>query len=77
MPEPSLAKAKKLLDQLREAIRSTLFVFHRKNYVHWAKRYILFHNKRHPARMGASEIEAFLSHLALEAMSQHPPEPGF
>ena len=31
---------------------------------HWAKRYILFHNKRHPAEMGAAEIEAFLTHLA-------------
>ena len=37
-----------------------------KTYVHWAKRYILFQNKRHPAEMGAPEIEAFLSHLDQE-----------
>jgi integron integrase len=37
-----------------------------KTYVHWARRYILYHNKRHPAEMGAAEIEAFLTHLAKE-----------
>ncbi len=31
----------------------------------WIKRYILFHKKRHPAEMGAVEIEAFLTHLAV------------
>ena len=34
-------------------------------YVHWIKRFILFHGKRHPAEMGAREIEAFLTHLAV------------
>ncbi|MDB5348112.1 MAG: integron integrase [Schlesneria sp.] len=33
-------------------------------YVSWAKRFILFHNKRHPKEMGEQEIEAFLTHLA-------------
>jgi hypothetical protein len=37
-----------------------------KAYVHWAKRFILFHHKRHPANMGASEIRAFLTHLAVQ-----------
>ena len=32
-------------------------------YGDWIKRYILFHNKRHPREMGAPEIEAFLTHL--------------
>jgi len=35
-----------------------------KTYIHWAKRYILFHNKRHPRDMGKLEIEQFLTHLA-------------
>jgi integron integrase len=35
-------------------------------YVDWAKRFILFHQKRHPAEMGRAEIEAFLTHLAVE-----------
>src|SRR5574341_193833 len=67
MPEPSSPKPKKLLDQLRKAIRIKHYSYStEKTYVHWAKRYILFHNKRHPAEMGAPEIEAFLSHLAQE-----------
>jgi integron integrase len=68
MPGPSSSKPKKLLDQLRDAIRIKHYSYStEKTYVHWAKRYILFHNKRHPAEMGALEIEAFLSHLAQEA----------
>ncbi|WP_444979539.1 integron integrase [Geobacter hydrogenophilus] len=35
-------------------------------YTEWAKRYILFHGKRHPAEMGKEEVEAFLSHLAVK-----------
>lgn len=67
MSEPASSKPKKLFDQLREAIRIKHYAYStEKTYVHWAKRYILFHNKRHPAEMGAQEIEAFLSHLAQE-----------
>jgi integron integrase len=33
-------------------------------YVHWVRRFVLFHGKRHPAALGGSEIAAFLSHLA-------------
>jgi hypothetical protein len=36
------------------------------DYVGWITRYILFHDKRHPGDMGASEVEAFLTHLAVE-----------
>jgi integron integrase len=35
-------------------------------YVHWIRRYIFFHGKRHPAEMGASELTQFLSALAVE-----------
>jgi site-specific recombinase XerD len=35
-------------------------------YVDWAKRFILFHQKRHPKEMGRVEIEAFLTHLAVD-----------
>jgi len=60
-------KPKKLLDQIRDTIRLKHYSYStEKTYVHWAKRYILFHNKRHPAEMGAVEIEAFLTHLAKE-----------
>lgn len=67
MTDQPSPKPKKLLDQLRDAIRIKHYSYStEKTYVHWAKRYILFHNKRHPAEMGAPEIEAFLSHLAQE-----------
>jgi len=35
-------------------------------YLSWTKRFILFHNKRHPKTMGANEVQQFLNHLALE-----------
>src|ERR1043166_9451194 len=37
-----------------------------KAYVQWAKRFMLFHHKRHPANMGAPESRAFLTHLAVQ-----------
>jgi len=64
LPAP---KSRKLLDQIRDAIRLKHYSYStEKTYVHWARRYILFHNKRHPAEMGAVEIETFLTHLAKE-----------
>ena len=32
----------------------------------WMRRFVLFHGKRHPLEMGAGEVEAFLSHLAVD-----------
>jgi integron integrase len=56
----------KLLDQLRQAIRLRHYSIRTEEaYVQWAKRFILFHNKRHPQEMGRLEIEAFLTHLAV------------
>jgi Phage integrase, N-terminal SAM-like domain len=56
---------KKLLDQVRDAIRLKHYSYRtEETYVQWIRRYILFHNKRHPNQMGVPEIEAFLSHLA-------------
>ncbi len=36
-----------------------------KTYIYWIRRYIFFHNKRHPKDMGSKEIEAFLTHIAV------------
>jgi site-specific recombinase XerD len=59
--------AKKLLDQLREELRLKHYSYRTEQaYVDWVRRFILFHNKRHPAEMGAPEIRAFLAHLAQE-----------
>lgn len=58
---------KKLLDQVREIIRLKHYSIRTEHaYVDWIKRYIFFHNKRHPREMGAPEISAFLSHLATD-----------
>lgn len=60
-------KPPRLLDQLREALRVRHYSLRTEQaYVHWVKRYILFHGKRHPREMGAQEVEAFLSWLAVE-----------
>ena len=57
----------RLLDRMREAIRLKHYSIRTEEaYVQWARRFILFHGKRHPGEMGAPEVMAFLSHLALE-----------
>jgi len=55
----------KLLDQLRASIRYRHYSLRTEQaYVHWVKRFIFFHNKRHPNDMGGPEVEAFLTYLA-------------
>ena len=56
----------KLLDRLREACRVRHYALTTEDTYHdWCKRFILFHKKRHPNEMGAAEINAFLTHLAV------------
>lgn len=55
------------LQQVRDQIRFLGYSIRtEKTYLLWIKRYILYHNKRHPAQMGAAEIRDFLSHLAVK-----------
>lgn len=55
-----------LLDRVRTLIRTRHYSYRtEQSYIHWIKRYILFHNKRHPAEMGAAEVTQFLSNLAV------------
>ena len=57
----------RLLDRVATALRARHYSRRtEKAYVGWTRRYILFHRKRHPAQMGAPEVEAFLSALAVE-----------
>lgn len=50
----------KLLDQVREVMRlKHLSIRTEKSYTHWIKRFIFFHQKRHPAEMGEVEIKQF------------------
>ncbi len=56
----------RLLDRVHEAIRTRHYSRRtEKAYVGWIKRFIFFHNKRHPAEMGAPEVTQFLSSLAV------------
>jgi integron integrase len=55
----------KLLTQVREVLRMKHYSLRtEKAYVDWIRRYIFFHNKRHPAEMSEPEIRAFISDLA-------------
>lgn len=57
----------KLLDRVREALRVRhMSLRTEKAYLHWIRRYILFHGKRHPREMGEQEINGFLTHLAVD-----------
>jgi hypothetical protein len=57
----------KLLDRVRDRIRRLGYAKRtEQSYVHWIKRLILFHGKRHPAEMGKVNIEAFLTNLTVE-----------
>ncbi len=57
----------RLLDQVRARIRVKHYALRtEKVYVDWVRRFIRFHRRRHPRDMGAAEVEAFLSHLAVD-----------
>jgi integron integrase len=59
--------AKKLLEQARDSLRTGHYSFRtEETYLDWMRRFILFHQKRHPDQMGAPEVQAFISHLATE-----------
>jgi len=59
--------AKKLLDQLSDALRTLHYSYRTEQaYIDWVRRYILFHQKRHPNTMGEDEIRTFITHLATE-----------
>jgi len=67
-PPPAEPRPPKLLDRVREACRVRHYSIRTEDaYVDWSKRFILFHNKRHPLEMGKVEINAFLTHLAVDA----------
>ena len=55
----------KLLDQVRRTIRMRHYSRRTETtYVHWIRRFVVFHHKKHPSTMGAPAITAFLSWLA-------------
>ena len=66
-PAQMSPQAPRLLDQLRARLRTLHYSIRTEQvYVDWARRFVLHHSKRHPRDMGATEVEAFLSHLAVQ-----------
>jgi len=62
----SKSQKPKLLDQVRFAIRTKHYSYRtEKTYVQWIRRFILFHNKRHPVEMDETEIGQYITHLAV------------
>jgi integron integrase len=63
----TLKQPPKLLDQVRTILRTKHYAYRtEQSYLYWIKRFIFFHNKQHPQTLNSPEIEAFLTHLALE-----------
>jgi len=57
----------KLLDQVRALLRSKHYSQRtEQSYVDWITRYVRFHQLRHPRELGATDIAAFLTHLAVD-----------
>ncbi len=57
---------RKLLDRVRDQVRVKHYSYRtEETYVQWIRRFILFHNKRHPSEMDGDEVNAFLTHLAV------------
>jgi integron integrase len=57
-----------LFEVAREKIRTRHLALRTEQaYLHWMRRYVKFHGRRHPRDMGATEVEAFLTHLAVAA----------
>lgn len=67
-PTPDGPKQPRLLDRVRDAIRARHYSRRtEKAYVGWIRRFIFFHNVKHPDHMGTPEIVSFLTHLASTA----------
>ena len=62
---------RKLLDHVRDVLRVNHYsVRTEEAYVGWIRRFILYHNKKHPQEMGALEVELYLTHLAVGEKSR-------
>ena len=56
----------RLLDQMRDRLRTQHYSYRtEQQYLFWVRRFILFHGKRHPRDLGADDVTAFLTHLAV------------
>ena len=66
----SANKKPPLLDRVKDTLRVRHYSPRTESsYLHWIRRFIRFHGKRHPATLGSKEISAFASHLAHRGVS--------
>ena len=66
-PDDSAARQPKLLERMRIHLRTRHYSIRTEQaYLDWVRRFILFHGKQHPQDLGAAQVEAFLSHLAVD-----------
>lgn len=66
-PAPTPPRPPKLLERMRQHLRTRHYSIRTEQaYIDWARRFILFHDKRHPQDMGAAEVGVFLTHLAVD-----------
>jgi integron integrase len=64
---PAVVEPPRLLHRVRERIRFKHYSLRTEAaYVDWIKRFIVFHGKQHPSDLGAQEVEAFLTYLAVK-----------
>jgi len=67
-PKPTATSnpsGKKLLEQVSDAIRAKHYSQRtEKTYIDWIRRFIIYHDKKHPREMGAPEVQNFIIHLA-------------
>ena len=69
-------RSNKLLDRVRDAIQRKHYSYHtERRYVERIRQFILFHNKRHPSKMGAPELEAFLNTPGLRTQVRRYADP--
>jgi site-specific recombinase XerD len=64
---PAPIRPRKLLDHVRDVLRVNHYSLRTEEaYLGWIRRFILFNGKKHPGEMGASEVEIYLTHLAVD-----------
>ena len=67
LPQQNITSSPKLLDQARGILRAKRYSYKtEQSYIQWMRRFIKFHNTRHPKEMGETEINQFLTHLAVK-----------
>jgi integron integrase len=63
-----MAQPRRLLEEVQFRIRARHMTYRtEKTYLHWIRRFIRFHNRRHPREMGSPEVEDFLTALAVKS----------